>query len=109
VSKFNSDGSGAERKAVVETLTVPELLGLLSTLGLSPKGRASFGILRSKLLETLLEALDAQPVHSCQTKASTSSKPLNLGLPTNRTLSANCTAACLPKAFDYCSSRDFFF
>ncbi len=54
---------------MVETLTVPEILALLSTLGLSAKGRVSYGIPRSKLLETLLDALDAQPVHSCQTKA----------------------------------------
>lgn len=94
---------------MVETLTVPELLGVLSTLGLSPKGRASYGILRSKLLETLLEALDAQPVHSCQTKASPSSKPLNLGLPANGTLPAPCTAACLPKALISALHRIFFF
>ncbi len=59
----------ADRRAIIETLTVAELLALLSTLGLTPKGRAPYGVPRSKLLDTLLEAMDVQPVHANQIKA----------------------------------------
>lgn len=53
----------------METLTVAELQALLAILGLTLKGRAPYGTPRSTLLQTLLEAMDAQPVHPCHTKA----------------------------------------
>ena len=55
-----------------------ELLALLSILGLSAKGRAAYGVPRSKLLDTLLEAMAAQPVHANQIQAGCQVSPSRL-------------------------------
>lgn len=47
----------ADRRALVESLTVPELAALLSRLALLPKRAAG----RPRLLAAALEALEAEP------------------------------------------------
>lgn len=59
----------AEKKAVLETLTVAEMSSLVQSLGLMQKGRGS-GAQRSRLLSLLAEALEATPVHANNVKVS---------------------------------------